>query len=246
MTTWRSRVRGTFEGIRLTEPVPGIKKKNIMLSQVTDFRDGKNLGDILVGYGKNFTCLGKLVPGDEIAFDARITYNGNGTYRLTYPSKAIKVEPGLSFTGGQKQEQDSKPKEVSLKEIRRIRAEVNTARYVIAFRRQFVEMAGDFRAGAMLSQIWYWFDNADGTNHPRATFRDMEEGHLWLNKSHNDWVKELGLSEWEARNAVKKLVDMGLVITKVLQTPWHESPSTCLRLNWPVVARRYKETLKGT
>lgn len=240
----RSRFRATYAGIKTSFPYKqGIAKKHVCLEDVTDTGSGQVIDDQRMGYGKTFQQL-NLRPGDVVTFDAQLTRT-DGRVRLTYPTKATKESRRRGSVSVTRHEHEQKgedgPGQVDDARILRIRAELTASRRVIVFRKQFAEMAGDFRAGAMLSQIWYWFDDATGTNKPRASFE--HGGYLWLNKSRNDWAKETGLTAKEARNAVKKLVEAGLVISMVLQTPWHDSPSTCLRINWPVFARRYEETL---
>lgn len=64
---------------------------------------------------------------------------------------------------------------------------------------------GDFPSAILLSQCIYWQGKTDGKK------CGTEDGYFWV--SMKDWELQIGLSEYQIRNATKKIEDMNLLLT---------------------------------
>lgn len=89
---------------------------------------------------------------------------------------------------------------------------VLTGTYVKA---AYVRLAGDYVAGAVLSQLVYWF-KPDGNGVPRA--RVVVDGELWFCKSYKGWHEDYGFSRHQMIRALHTLEAKGLVRTRIVQT----------------------------
>lgn len=81
----------------------------------------------------------------------------------------------------------------------------------VLVRPALVEIAGDFTAGALLSQITYWYAVSDGFP-PGCVER---EDRVWLVRRRTDWQPEIGLTPREVDRAIKILVGKDLIQTRV-------------------------------
>lgn len=71
-----------------------------------------------------------------------------------------------------------------------------------------IDMAGDFQAGILLSQIVYWFrPTVEGKTRLRVRIDDQ----LWLAKSYEEWYAETRMSEKQVRRALRLLQSKGLI-----------------------------------
>lgn len=91
---------------------------------------------------------------------------------------------------------------------------VLTGTYVKA---AYVHLAGDYVAGAVLSQLVYWF-KPDGNGVPRA--RVVVDGELWFAKSYRGWYEDYGFGRHQMIRALHSLEAKGLVRTRIVQTPF--------------------------
>lgn len=74
--------------------------------------------------------------------------------------------------------------------------------------RVYVDITGDLKAGALLSQICYWFSpNSAGESRIRIT----KGGRGWVAKRIEDWYDEIRITAKEYRRAIKRLKDLRLV-----------------------------------
>ena len=72
----------------------------------------------------------------------------------------------------------------------------------------YVDIAGDMVAGALLSQILYWF-GADRNGRPRA--RIQKDGYLWIAKARGDWWEEIRITPKQYDRAAKILKEKNLI-----------------------------------
>lgn len=102
-----------------------------------------------------------------------------------------------------------------------------SSRDSIDVKRIYIDMAGDLITGIMLSQIIYWNlpDKAGQTR-----LRVNRDGRLWLAKSYKDWWAEIRLSEKQARRAIARLKELGLIATSVWK--FAGVPTTHIAVNW--------------
>lgn len=92
----------------------------------------------------------------------------------------------------------------------------------------FVRMAGHFGAGALLSQIVYWYlpDKSGGETKLRHV---GDDGYLWIAKQHRQWEPETGMDEDEVMGYLARLVKSELVYKRV--GTFGGERSTFVRLN---------------
>ena len=76
----------------------------------------------------------------------------------------------------------------------------------IAYRIEFTKLTGSVHAGLFLSQAYYWQGKGKDTDG-------------WFYKSEKDWEEETGLSRYYQRKAREKLVELGLLETKLRGVP---------------------------
>jgi hypothetical protein len=82
----------------------------------------------------------------------------------------------------------------------------------VLVRLQYVEIGGDLATGMLLSQIVYWTKPAkDGKV---TKMRVSKNGKLWIAKSQGDWLKETGITRHQYHQALKNLLDLGLIETE--------------------------------
>lgn len=93
---------------------------------------------------------------------------------------------------------------------------------VITIHRPFVEFTGSLEAGVMLSQLLYWT--------PRAN-------NGWIAKTDKDFHDELCLSEYAIRKARTKLIDMGILTTKIKR--FNGTPTTHYKLDMNATIREW-------
>lgn len=89
----------------------------------------------------------------------------------------------------------------------------------------YVDMTGDLVAGALLSQILYWF-GADRNGRPRA--RIQRDGHLWIAKARGDWWEEIRITPKQYDRAAKILKDKGFVELRTMK--FAGNPTTHIRI----------------
>ena len=74
--------------------------------------------------------------------------------------------------------------------------------------RRASEERGDLVSGLLLSQIVYWnLPSSAG----KTKLRVEIGGRLWLAKTHGDWWDEIRITEEQAKRAVKRLSDLGII-----------------------------------
>jgi len=85
-------------------------------------------------------------------------------------------------------------------------------RSTLLVRKQYVDMAGGFKAGAVLGRMVYYYlpDRNGGPNKLRV----RKDGEYWIAKSREEWQTETFLTKKEFDRAMKELVDRGLVRKK--------------------------------
>ncbi|MBH8608771.1 hypothetical protein [Thermoactinomyces sp. CICC 10521] len=92
-----------------------------------------------------------------------------------------------------------------------------------------VDIAGDLVAGALLSQILFWFAPDKNGNSKLRIFKD---GHYWLVKERTDWWNEIRITERQYDRAIKDLEKRKLIIKK--RYKFKGNPTTHLRPNFEV------------
>lgn len=84
---------------------------------------------------------------------------------------------------------------------------------VIKVKRVYIDMCGGNLVDAVLfSQIMYWHGK-DKTGKTRL--RVERDGHWWLAKRYEDWNEECRINANTARDAIKRLCDIGLLEKKI-------------------------------
>ena len=88
------------------------------------------------------------------------------------------------------------------------------SRDTLEVKRTYIDMAGDFVAGVVLSQIVYWhLPNRDG----QARLQVQREGKRWLAKGRADWWHECRVSPKQADRALQILETKGLIEVRLFQ-----------------------------
>lgn len=108
----------------------------------------------------------------------------------------------------------------------------------------YVDICGDMVAGALLSQILYWF-GADRNGRPRA--RIQKDGYLWIAKARGDWWHEIRISPKQYDRAVKILQRCGFVELRTMK--FNGNPTTHIRiisetLNQAIDNWKYQQALE--
>ncbi|NIO06497.1 MAG: hypothetical protein GTO40_00380, partial [Deltaproteobacteria bacterium] len=80
--------------------------------------------------------------------------------------------------------------------------ELSGQKNTITLPRIYLKIAGDVVAGLFLSQCVWWSDKSD-----------CEDGWFW--KANKEWKEEIGLSYAQVKRATAKLVEMGILKTKL-------------------------------
>lgn len=89
----------------------------------------------------------------------------------------------------------------------------------------YVDISGDLMAGALLSQILYWF-GADRNGRPRA--RIQRDGYLWIAKARGDWWQEIRITPKQYDRAAKILKDKGFIELRTMK--FAGNPTTHIRI----------------
>lgn len=89
----------------------------------------------------------------------------------------------------------------------------------------YVDIAGDMVAGALLSQILYWF-GADRNGRPRA--RIQKDGYLWIAKARGDWWEEIRITPKQYDRAAKILKEKNLIELRTMK--FAGNPTTHIRI----------------
>jgi hypothetical protein len=100
---------------------------------------------------------------------------------------------------------------------------------IITIPREFVAYTGDMNSAVLLSQVVYW---SERTKDPNG----------WIFKTYKDWHNEIALSEYQVRQAAKKLKLMGILETKVKKA--FGNPTVHYRLDKLRFSESFLEFLK--
>lgn len=73
-------------------------------------------------------------------------------------------------------------------------------KHPIAYHKCFAELMKSASGGLFLSQVYYWWSNKSGD---------------WNYKFNQDFMAELGLSEWELRKAKEKAIELQIIDFKL-------------------------------
>lgn len=101
---------------------------------------------------------------------------------------------------------------------------------IITLNVAFVDFVGDLECGLFLSQLIYWSD--------RGTRKDG-----FVFKSDKEWYEELRLSSYAVRKSRKKLIEMGLLETKVKKA--NGNPTTHYKLNKEAFEQQFTSFLRN-
>lgn len=132
----------------------------------------------------------------------------------------------------------------------------------------YIDIAGDLVAGALLSQIMYWFSEDKNGN---IRVKVEKDGQYWLVKRREDWMSEIRISKKQYDCAIKKLTaeiepteegkkklsgnkgkrrkkafDTEKALVEVKTFQWHGAPTTHIRPITKNINReiaRWKKTL---
>lgn len=106
----------------------------------------------------------------------------------------------------------------------------------------YIDIAGSLTAGALLSQILYWFTPDKNGKRKVIIFKD---GNWWMAKGRTEWWNEIRITEREYDNAIKQLVNKNLVHKKLYK--WDSNPTVHIRPNYEVIheeVNKWKEMVK--
>lgn len=124
---------------------------------------------------------------------------------------------------------------------RRFIAWESTTRDTIDFKRVYVDIAQeDFVAGALLSQLVYWF-LPDRNGDPRLEV--CRDGRLWLVKKREDWWEEIRLRPKRFDRAMRILEELGYVEVAVHKR--FGTPQNHIWVNLEAVAHAVAERVKS-
>lgn len=104
----------------------------------------------------------------------------------------------------------------------------------VLVRPAMVEMTGDFMAGALLSQVVFWYATAR-EGRPRGSVG--RDGRVWLVRRRADWQREIGFTPREVDRAIRILEETGYIETRVYR--FNGSPTLHLSPNADQIARYY-------
>lgn len=111
-----------------------------------------------------------------------------------------------------------------------------STRDVVLVRRVFVEMAGSITDGVLLSQIVYWYlPNKSG----KTKLRVEKHSHKWIAKQHSEWDAEIGMKERQAKRALKRLSNKGLIETRAMR--FNGLSTTHIRIQWGAFEEQYQK-----
>jgi hypothetical protein len=102
---------------------------------------------------------------------------------------------------------------------------------ILAIPQPLVAFVGSVDAGLLLAQIIFWSDKT----------RDKAG---WFYKTYDEWQAEIYLSEYEVRKNARKLVEMGLIETKVKKAP-NGNPTVHYRLDWVNFLETFRKFLEA-
>lgn len=93
-------------------------------------------------------------------------------------------------------------------------AQLESGFSVVAVRTEYVKLAGTLHGGVLLSQIAYWHRlNING----KSKLRVFRNSVYWVAKTREEWMAETGLNLYQYKTAIKELVALGVVETKVMK-----------------------------
>ncbi|MDC3424375.1 hypothetical protein NC797_07625 [Aquibacillus sp. 3ASR75-11] len=108
----------------------------------------------------------------------------------------------------------------------------------IDVKKTYIDIAGDFMAGVLLSQIVYWYlPSKDG----KSKLRVKKDGHYWIAKKRDEWYEEIRFSEANYKTAIKKLEKKNLVVRERFK--FAGAPTTHVRLNVPEFLRSINDLM---
>lgn len=102
-------------------------------------------------------------------------------------------------------------------EVRRVLAQLSGHDRIVTIPKLYIEMTGDLAESVLLNQIVFYSDKSK-----------RNDGFFY--KTYDDWSKEVCLTERQVRYSAKKLIDKGLIETKVLKA--NGSPTVHYKLRF--------------
>ena len=93
---------------------------------------------------------------------------------------------------------------------------------------------GNLHTALVFSRIMHWHGVNPDTGKQRL--RVSKNGHLWLVKGYGDWYEECRVNESTARNAIRRLKELELIVTKTYK--FGGVPKLHIRVNWQVFQER--------
>ena len=114
-------------------------------------------------------------------------------------------------------------------------------RDTIDFKKIYVDIAGDFIAGALLSEIIYWYlPDKNGKANKLRVFKEQE---FWIAVCRHEWWDRVRLSPREADRAINLLVKNELLTKKVFK--FKGNPTTHIRLNEEMFLKKYQSLIEN-
>jgi hypothetical protein len=106
----------------------------------------------------------------------------------------------------------------------------------------YIDMAGDLRAGIVLSEVLYWHLPSK-TGKVRLRRIDGDKENLWLACARTSWYDRARLRPREFDTALEKLIALDLV--KKTLSKYKGQDTLHLRINWPIFEERYNQMLSA-
>jgi hypothetical protein len=108
---------------------------------------------------------------------------------------------------------------------------------IVFAKREYIEITGSINAGILLTRILWWYQPSQENQDPKYPhkLRVWKDGYWWLAKERKQWWKECCLTAKEFDGSVKKLKEIGIVITEVHR--FNNLTTTHLRVDFDVLAK---------
>ena len=91
----------------------------------------------------------------------------------------------------------------------------------------YIDITGDFIAGALLSQILYWFTE---DKYGKSKLRIFKDGHYWIAKRRDEWYNEIRITKHQYDVAIKFLKKNDYVILEKYK--FNSLPTVHIRPNY--------------
>lgn len=100
----------------------------------------------------------------------------------------------------------------------------------IGFDRMLFDLVGNINAAIVLHEIVFWFTPTK-SGKPHKSGGIQRDGKWWIARSYEDWWETKRLTPKQAKNALKKLKDLGFITLQTMKSRYHNNNTTvCIHL----------------